>query len=156
MVREELSRVQGVLMISGSGMGRRPDCGCGVGVRPPLSGGVAAYRRRYGRRREVWRPVMAGSKLLRRSERAKGRGMAGVRRHKWGETFGTCGNEGDVRWPRGIGVGGDMRVAGRVDIGVIALLPFRDAPVGVHDLASSPEPTAARQTASRAIPGRAR
>lgn len=82
--------------------------------------------------------------------------MAGVRRHKWGETFGTCRDGREARWLRGIGVGGDMRVAGRVDIGVIALLPFRDAPVGVHDLASSPEPTAAKQTASRAIPGRAR
>lgn len=44
---------------------------------------------------------------------------------------------------RSVGVGEYGSVEGVLDIGVIILLPFRDASVGVHDLASSPEPTAA-------------
>lgn len=69
--------------------------------------------------------------------------MAGVRRHTWGETYWTCGDTGGAEWLRSVGVGEYGSVEGVLDIGVIILLPFRDASVGVHDLASSPEPTAA-------------
>lgn len=80
-------------------------------------GAPAVVRGRGGVSAQVWTPaggVAAGDGGLEIVEEVgarEGPWNEGVRRHKWGETFGTCGNEGDVRWPRGIGVGGDMRVA---------------------------------------------